>query len=183
MGRRVTAVAVLVGVWVLGWGEVSVGNVASGLLVALLVLVLFPLGPIAASRGHTLHPLATLRLVAFFVVELVHSNIAMARDLLGKRERIRTGVIAYPLRVDSVGLMTFLANVLSLSPGTLPIEFDDADDQRKVIYVHVTRMHQRDATVRKIARYEELALRAFGSPEELAALAEPSPAEAEERQR
>jgi multicomponent Na+:H+ antiporter subunit E len=175
MARRAAAVAALVGVWVLGWGDISVGNVASGLVVALLVLALFPLGPIAERRGHTLRPIATLRLVAYFVVELVQSNIAMARDLLGKRERIRTGVIAYPLRVDSVGLMTFLANVLSLSPGTMPIEFDDADGQPKVIYIHVTRMHQRDDTVRKIARYEELALHAFGSPAELAELAEAGP--------
>jgi multicomponent Na+:H+ antiporter subunit E len=144
-------------------------------LVALLVLALFPLGPIAERRGHTLRPLPTLRLLAYFVVELVQSNIAMARDLLGKRERIRTGVIAYPLRVDSVGLMTFLANVLSLSPGTMPIEFDDAEGQPKVIYLHVTRMHQRADTMRKIARYEELALAAFGSPAELATLAEAGP--------
>jgi multicomponent Na+:H+ antiporter subunit E len=179
MGTRAAAVAALVGVWVLGWGEVSVGNVASGLVVALLVLALFPLGPIADRRGHTLRPIPTLRLAAYFVVELVLSNIAMARDLLGKRERIRTGVVAYPLRVDSVGLMTFLANVLSLSPGTMPIEFDDADDQPKVIYVHVTRMHERAETVRKIARYEELALQAFGSPAELDALAAAGPVTAD----
>jgi multicomponent Na+:H+ antiporter subunit E len=171
MGRRSAAVAALVGVWVLCWGEVSVANVASGVLVAFLVLALFPLGPIPERRGHSLRPLATLRLLAYFVAELVGSNLAMARDLLGRRERIRTGVVAYPLRVDSVLLMTFLANVLSLTPGTMPIEFDDTAGAPKVLYLHVTRMHERADIVRKVARYEELALRAFGSRAELAALA------------
>jgi multicomponent Na+:H+ antiporter subunit E len=168
---RVAAVAALVGVWVLGWGELSLANVFSGVLVALAVLALFPLGPLPERRGHTLRPLATVRLLAYFVVGLVLSNIAMTRDLLGNRSRIRTGVVAYPLRVDSIGLMTFLANVVALTPGMMPIEFDDAEGEQKVIYLHVTRMHERAKTVATMARYEELALRAFGSPEELAALA------------
>ena len=176
MGRHAAAVAGLVGVWLLGWGELSIANVLSGVVVALLVLALFPLGPIPERRGHTLRPLRTLHLLVYFFVELVRSNVAMTRDLLGKRERIRTGVLAYPLRVDSVALMTFLANVLALSPGIMPIEFDDAPGQPKVLYLHVTRMHERDRTVRKIARYEELALRAFGSPDELATLAAAGPA-------
>jgi multicomponent Na+:H+ antiporter subunit E len=175
MGRLVAAIAALVGVWVLGWGELTLANVLSGVFVALVVLALFPLGPLPERRGHTLRPLATLRLLGYFVVELVLSNVAMTRDLLGSRSRIRSGIVAYPLRVDAVGLMTFLANVLSLSPGTMPIEFDDEDGRPKVIYLHVTRMHERAEIVRKVARYEELALRAFGSPEELAALAEAGP--------
>jgi multicomponent Na+:H+ antiporter subunit E len=171
MAMRAAAVAALVGVWVLGWGELSLANVLSGVLVALLVLALFPLGPLPERRGHTLRPLATLHLVGFFFVELVLSNVAMTRDLLGSRSRIRTGVVAYPLRVDSVALMTFLANVVALTPGTMPIEFDDAARAPKVLYLHVTRMHERSRIVAKIARYEELALRAFGSPDELATLA------------
>jgi multicomponent Na+:H+ antiporter subunit E len=171
MARRAAAVAALVGVWVLGWGELSLANVLSGILVSLLVLALFPLGPLPERRGHTLRPLATLHLIGFFLVELVLSNVAMTRDLLGNRSRIRTGVVAYPLRVDSVGLLTFLANVVALTPGMMPIEFDDADGQPKVIYLHVTRMHERPRIVSTVARYEELALRAFGSPDELAALA------------
>jgi len=167
--RRSFAIVALVGVWVLGWGEVSLINVLGGVVVTLFVLALFPLGPMSEGTGLTFRPLATAHLVGFFVVELVLSNVSMARDLLGRRSRIRTGVVAYPLRVDSANLLTFLANVLSLSPGTMPI---DVDVDPKVIYLHVTRMHNRPRIIRTVARYEELALRAFGSPANLAALRE-----------
>jgi multicomponent Na+:H+ antiporter subunit E len=170
MRRRIAAVAALVGVWVLGWGELSLANVLSGVLVALAVLALFPLGALPELHGQTVRPVAALHLAGYFVVELVQSNISMVRDLLGHRSRIRTGIVAYPLRVDSFALMTFLANVVSLSPGTMPIEFDDAEGQPKVVYIHITRMYERDAVVRKVARYEELAIRAFGSREQLRVL-------------
>lgn len=168
MTHPAVVVGVLVTIWVLGWGELSVANVLSGIAVAALVVAVSPIGRVPERQGHTLRPIPALRLLAFFVVELLRSNLAMARDLLGARHRIRTGIIAYPLRVRSDGLATFLVNVLTLSPGTLPLEL--VDGERRVLYVHVTRMHERDETLRIVARYEELAVRTFGSPAEVAAV-------------
>jgi multicomponent Na+:H+ antiporter subunit E len=166
--RRVLVVAGLVVVWVLGWGEVSVANVVSGVVVAVVALVVFPLEDLPGSGRPRIHLLPMVELLGFFVWQLVVSNVAMARDLLGSRGRIRTGVLAYHLRVESDALLTSLANVAALTPGAMPIEVEKGPC---TIYLHVTRMHERDRTERNLARYEELFVRSFGSDEQRSLLA------------
>lgn len=163
MTHPLVVVSVLVAVWVLGWGDLSASNVVSGVLVGLLVILVFPIGRVPERAGHTLRVVAAVRLLGFFVVELVRSNVAMTRDLLGARSRINAGVVVYRLRVQSDGLATFLVNVLSLSPGCMPI---DLDEEQRLLYLHLTRMHERSSVLRVVARYEELVVDAFGSPAE-----------------
>lgn len=165
--RRALIVGGLITVWVFAWGDLSVANVLSGAVVAVLVLALFPLSADDTASGPSFRPLHLVPLVGFFTLELVQSTLSMARDILGPGGRMRTGVIAYPLRVQSDVLLTFLANVTALTPGAMPIE---VDDEPKVLYIHATRMHERETTERNLARYEVLFLRAFGSPAQLAEL-------------
>lgn len=166
--RRVLVVSGLVVVWVLGWGEVSVANVLSGIAVAVVALLVFPLDDLPGSGRPRIHLLPLVELVGFFLWELVVSNVAMARDLLGSRGRIRTGVIAYRMRVESDALLTSLANVAALTPGAMPIQ---VTKDPCTIYLHVTRMHERETTIRNLARYEALFVRSFGSDEQRAQLA------------
>ena len=71
MIRRVGFVAFLLGIWLLLWGEVSVANVVSGLLVAAVLLVVFPRTP--STTGFVVRPVPTLRFLLFFAREmLVH---------------------------------------------------------------------------------------------------------------
>lgn len=164
---RLVVVGGLVVVWALAWGELSAANVLSGIAVAVVVLALFPLSSPDETNGLHIRPLRVVPLVAFFALELVQSTLSMARDILGPSGRMRTGILAYPLRVQSDVLLTFLANVTALTPGAMPV---DVDHEPKVLYIHVTRMHERATTERNLARYEVMFLRAFGSPAQLAAL-------------
>ena len=166
--RRLLVVFGLVCVWMLGWGEVSVGNALSGIAVAIVALAVFPLEELPGVGRPHVHPWPIAKLVIFFAWELLVSNVAMAQDLLGARGRMRTGVIAYPLRVQSDALLTSLANVSALTPGAMPIEGNKAP---YTLFLHVTRMHERDRTERNLARYEELFVQSFGSDAERAQLA------------
>lgn len=156
----------LVVVWVLAWGDLSVANVASGVVVGVLLLATFPVGRLPDRGGRTIHVLPAVRLLGVFVVNLVVSNLAMARDILDGGRRIETGVVACPLRVDSDGIATFLANVLSLSPGTLVLEVDHGPP---VLYLHVLHMRDRQRILLTVGRLEELAVATYGNPAERAA--------------
>jgi multicomponent Na+:H+ antiporter subunit E len=155
----------LVVVWVLFWGELSAGNVLSGAALAAALLAVFPLEAVP-HVDHRIRPLAILRLTVHFAIDLVVSTVLVARDVLVP-SRTRTGIVACPLRVDAPGLATFLANLLALSPGTMPIEVAQGPP---VIYVHVLRVDSPDAVRRRVARLEELAVAALGSPAALAAV-------------
>jgi multicomponent Na+:H+ antiporter subunit E len=159
-------VAALVAVWVLLWGELSVGNVVSGVAVAAALLVAFPLEPLP-HVDHQIRPLALARLLVLFAVELVLSTLTVARDVLAGPSRVRSGIVACPLRVDAPGLITLLANLLALSPGSMPIH---VERDPPVIYLHVLRLRDPDEVRRRVARLEGLAVAAAGSPAALAAV-------------
>ena len=166
LARIVGIEAALVVVWVLAWGDLSVANVVSGIAVGLLLLASFPVGRLPDRGGRTLHLLPAARLVGVFALNLVASNVAMAREILNGGRRIETGIVACPLRVDSDGVATFLANVLSLSPGTLVLE---VDHEPPVLYVHVLHMADREKIIATVRRLEELAVATYGNATERAA--------------
>ncbi len=158
--------AALVVVWTLAWGDLSVGNVLSGAAVAAMLLLVFPIGHDIEHVDHRLRPLAVLRLAVTLTADIAWSNLLMVRDILGGASRERTGIVACPLRVDAPGLQTFMANVLALTPGTMPVE---VTQDPPVIYLHVLRLEDADAVRRSVARLEERAVRALGSAAAVAA--------------
>lgn len=164
-------VALTIG-WVLFWGDLSVANVVSGLVVSSVLLVVFPLRRDVEHVRHHLRPLAVGRLAFAVVADLVASSIVMVRDIVGGAARERPGVVACPLRVNAPGLVTFLTNLLSLTPGTTPI---DVTHEPPVIYLHVLRLDDPEIIRAYVSRFERLAVAALGDDLAVAAVSQPPP--------
>lgn len=133
--RRAVPVVWLVGVWVLLWGTFSWANVLGGLVVALVVLVVFPLPPVP-GRGW-LRPGATVRTVGRFVADLVVSSLQVAwQSLQAVRPGppIRSSVVAVRLASSSEFVMAMVVEMLTLVPGSVVIE---ARPEERTIYAHV----------------------------------------------
>ena len=75
-----------------------------------------------------------ISLAGFFLVELVMSSIRVAWDVVRPRSRARPGIVAVPLDATSDLQITVLANLISLTPGSLSL---DVSDDRKTLYVHL----------------------------------------------
>ena len=88
----------LVGLWCLLWGDLSVANVISGSAVAALLMVAYPTGvrPVHGMSG--VRPLALVRLVVYVLYEFAVSNALVARAVLSRESKMRTGIVACPLR-------------------------------------------------------------------------------------
>src|SRR3546814_3739301 len=127
------------------------GTGGSGALVSLRVLVASPVDQDGRAGRHRLNPIAAVRLGAFFVSDLVMSTLVTATDVVRPKSRVRTGIVACPLRVDNDGLVTFLANLIAVSPGTMPIE---VTYNPHVIYVHALHNDDPERTRRLVARLE-----------------------------
>jgi multicomponent Na+:H+ antiporter subunit E len=156
--RAARRAAVLIAVWLLAWGEITVANALSGLVVAAVLLVAFPphRRPTAPRR---VSPLGVARLVAYVLVQLVPSNVLVAREILSRRSRIRTGVLAYPLQHPSDEVLSLMAHVIALTPGTMTVE---ATREPSVLYVHFLLLADLDQARRTVARLERLAVAALG---------------------
>lgn len=90
-------------------------------------------------------------LVALFVYELVLSAIRVAIVVLSPdlKRRLKPAIIAYPLTIDSDIGITLLANVITLTPGTMSV---DVSEDRKTLYLHALVMEDREALIADIAQ-------------------------------
>jgi len=147
--------------WVLLWGNLSVANVVSGLTVAVVVLAVarLPRTSSGVSRSR-LAPLAALHFAGFFLYKLFEANIFLAWEIVTPKNRINTGIVEVPLRTESNVATMIVANVITLTPGSLVIE---AIGSPPVLYVNVLHLHDLDRVRRDLLRIEELSVRAFGS--------------------
>lgn len=158
MTRIAIRVAALVALWLLAWGEVSVGNVVSGLAVAAALLVAFPARGAVAGSGISV--VGSARLVVYVLVQLVPTNVLVVREVLARRSRIRAGVLAYRVQNPSDEVMSLVANVIALTPGTMTVE---ATRDPPTLYVHFLLLDDVEEARRGIARLERLAVAALGA--------------------
>jgi multicomponent Na+:H+ antiporter subunit E len=88
------------------------------------------------SIGRTSYFGRTLRLasfVVFYLRELVLANLRVAYDIVTPTHHMHPGIVAVPLDVRSDAEITLLANLLTMTPGTLSL---DISDDRTTLYVH-----------------------------------------------
>lgn len=143
-------------VWVALWADVSVANVASGLLLASLIVVRFDTW---RAGSVVLRPVAVARFAAYFLYQLTRSTIGVALAVVSPQGRTHSGVVALPLRGGSDAIVTLIANSISLTPGTLTL---DVGRDPLTLYVHALDTGDMDALLRDLRTLETLALRAFG---------------------
>lgn len=162
--------ALLLAAWLLLWGSLTVANLLSGLVVVAVVLWILPDARFHIRRP-TVRPAATLRFLARVGGDLFRANLVVTREILSRRTAINTGVVAVPLPLCSDGLLTLVASVLSLTPGTMPIE---VTGEPPVIYVHVLHLHDVESVRRDVQTVSALAIRAFGSDGAISLLDDPT---------
>jgi multicomponent Na+:H+ antiporter subunit E len=117
--------------WAALYGEFSVPNLLVGFGLGFLVLALMQSAP-----RHTVYFTRVPKLIGFFgffLWELLLSNLRVAYDVITPRHHMRPAVIAIPLDVSSEFEIVTLANLLTLTPGSLSL---DVSADRKVLYVH-----------------------------------------------
>ena len=150
-------VALLVALWLLAWGDLSVPNVLSGVLVAGGLLVAFPPG---RRAGGSLRFSAGgfVRLTVYLHVQLAISNVVMARQILRRRPDVRPGVLAHRLRQPSEEVVTLMSSIIALSPGTMTV---DVDRDSSTIYVHFFKLGDVAEARASLAHLEDLAVHAI----------------------
>ncbi|MFI2713915.1 Na+/H+ antiporter subunit E [Micromonospora sp. NPDC018662] len=171
--NRAVAVTGLVTVWVLLWGTFTWANVISGLAVAAVLLVVFPLPPV--TFGGRIRPVPLARFLARFLWDLVVASAQVAWLAVRFGHTPRGAIIAVRLRVNTDLNLTLTAEALSLVPGSLILE---ADRETGTLYVHVIGVRtlgEVERFRRGVRELEERIVAAVGSAEELRRLRQLDP--------
>jgi multicomponent Na+:H+ antiporter subunit E len=154
----------LVTLWVLGWGSLTWANLITGVIVAVAVFVALP--EVRRGQRVIVRPVPLARLVGRTLRDVVASNALLAREVLQPRPRIRTAVVRVPLPGCSDAMLTALTNIVAMTPGTMPV---DVEDDPPAMFVHVLQLGDVDRVRREIGSLHRQMVRAFGTPEEIAA--------------
>lgn len=136
---------VLTIVWVFLTGSLEVVNFVFGFLLSFNVLWL-----ISRKEESRKYYVIAPRLIGFlfyFLYELLKANIQVAHDVITPKFYMQPGIVAFPLDAKTDLEITVLANVISLTPGTLSL---DVSNDKKVLYIHAMYVTSKEEFIQDI---------------------------------
>lgn len=141
-------------VWAAITASFSPANIIFGFVLGALTLLL--VREQARSRRYFMRPLRVLLLALLFVRELIVSAWRVARLVLSPRMILKPGIFAHPLKTDEDFEITLLANLITLTPGTLSV---DVSPDRRFLFVHAIDCSDPEGTIGEIERGFERKIR------------------------
>lgn len=157
MRHSIAIVLALTVVWMALWESASVGTLLVGLAVGGTVLWIIPSHQTGARFAF--RPIRVIRLMVYFARALVMATALVAWEVATPQNRINQGIVKVPMRAGSNGLVTVVANMISLTPGTLTIE---VLDDPLTLYIHVLHLRSLEDVRDEVRKLEGLVIEAFG---------------------
>jgi multicomponent K+:H+ antiporter subunit E len=145
--------------WLVLNESLGAGHLLLGAALALAGVAVYSRLQPAAGRIRN-RPLAALQLLGLVFADIVRSNLAVARIVLGLGPRERTaGFLSLPLELRHPGGLAVIACIITATPGTSWVRHDAAAN---MITIHVLDLADEQAWIRLFkARYERLLLEIF----------------------
>lgn len=131
-------------VWMALTGAFSFDNFIFGGVVCFFLLRLV-MGS-SSHRYFTIVP-RTMGFVFYFLYELLKANIQVAADVVTPPFYMKPGIVGVPLTAETDTEISLLANLISLTPGTLSL---DVSDDRTTLYVHVMYLKDEQAFIESV---------------------------------
>ena len=118
-------------VWVALTGNFGFLNFLFGFVLGFMILWVITIGNSEAKYFRILPKIISF--FFFFIYELIKANVQVAYDVITPTFYMKPGIIQVPLDAKTDVEITFLANLISLTPGTLSL---DVSEDKKILYVH-----------------------------------------------
>jgi len=113
-------------------GQFNLSGFIAGFIVGYLALWLTK--PLYGQTRYFERLPKVLGLIGFFVKELLVCNLRVLWDVITPQYISRPGIIGIPLDARTDAEIMLVANLISLTPGTLSM---DVSEDRRVLYIHV----------------------------------------------
>ncbi|MEM0899569.1 MAG: Na+/H+ antiporter subunit E [Pseudomonadota bacterium] len=132
--------------WAFVSGSFSALNIMFGFLLGALALTV--IREQVGSAGYFSRLLKAFSLAVLFIQELIKSSVKVATLVMTPRLDLKPGIIAYPLKAKTPAEITLLANLVTLTPGTLSV---DVSDDCETLFIHALDCSEPDEIRRDIA--------------------------------
>ncbi|MCF7907735.1 MAG: Na+/H+ antiporter subunit E [Candidatus Omnitrophica bacterium] len=145
--------------WVPDWQHLAIGVFAAALCA-------FLTGDLFVKRPHVLkHPLRYWYFFVYylprFLWECFKANIDVAYRILHPNLPIKPGIVKVKTTLKTDTALTFLANSITLTPGTLTVDIDKDDGVLYVHWIDVKETQTEAATKVIIERFEKILRKIF----------------------
>ena len=117
--------------WAAMTGTFTLGNFLIGGVIGYFAL--WVAKPLLGTTSYFQRVWRVWRLVVLFLYELVVSSLRVVWDVITPKHLSKPGIIAMPLDAQGDTEILLVANLISLTPGTLSL---DVSDDRKTLFVH-----------------------------------------------
>jgi len=124
-------------VWMFLWEDVSTGQFLAGFLLAYGTLYLFR--GLLPDSSYFRRVRGCARFLGMFLVKSIKANLIVAWEVLTPTHHMTPGFIRVNPRSRTPLEITWLAETISLLPGTLTVDTSEDDD-----YLYIHAMHVRD---------------------------------------
>jgi multicomponent Na+:H+ antiporter subunit E len=169
--KQVVFALMLAGLWMLLFGQFDGYTFALGLVVGLAAMAYSrPLvererrerirqNPLRATVSTVVRAWAALRLSWLYTYEMIKCNLIMVRDVL--RPRPKPTSATFSLEVPDLGPAgtTLLANLITLTPGSLTIDYDE---RAETLYIHTIYPEDVEQMRRDYRRFARQIFRVIG---------------------
>ncbi|WP_335334220.1 Na+/H+ antiporter subunit E [Glutamicibacter halophytocola] len=160
--------ALLIFVWCALWQDFSPANLIFGVIIALVIVTLFPLPPVVLSGR--MNVWYCLQLFIWFIGQVFVASFEVARLAIFRGKKTRSGVIAVPLRTDSDLIVTTVGHVLTLIPGSFVIDVDRSSSTLYLHYINIESRQDMDRAREAVRDIERRMIMAIGSRDEFDAI-------------
>ena len=145
MKNRFLANLLLTFIWLAVTGSFDAANIIFAFFLSYFILYVITRGSTRARYFRLVPKL--LSFFFYFLYELLKANLQVAWEVGTPKFNMTPGIVAVPLDIKTNGQITLLANLITLTPGTLSM---DVSDDKKFLYVHSMYIKDRESFIRGI---------------------------------
>ncbi len=142
MKNRFLSNILLTFIWVALTGNFELPNYLFGFAVSFFILRIITQGRTDAKYFRIVPKV--IAFIFFFLYELLKSNLQVAYEVMTPTFNMTPGIVKVPLEASTDLEISFLANLISLTPGTLSL---DVSTDKKVLYVHSMYIKDRESFI------------------------------------
>lgn len=148
--------------WMLLQDSYRLDNFVAGLIIGAIMLLIFPtpehrlVNPKVKGPGGFFRWVGkAVHLGLYFLWELLLANWAVAKLVLKPNLKLTPGILAMKLRIRQPGQIALLANLITLTPGTISTDVSKNND---ILYIHCIDASDPEGALASCRRFEELVM-------------------------
>lgn len=160
MRRKIATFTIILIVWIILTSKITVDILIVGTIVSLITTFLY--NDLLFRKSNRKKSLIDLLKQFFYIIlfipvffyEAFIASLKVSRHVFEKEPSFTPGIIKVKTKLTNITALTILANLITLTPGTLTLDFDMKERAFFIHWIDVTTLQQAEARKETIERFE-----------------------------